>query len=101
AGGSRRAMLLSVAGGMLGSIFGFGMGNAVVPVLGGILGIVLIGGVGSLLGAMLGESWKGSARDKTLEVGKGAFWGKILGTLAKSLIGTLMLLFALGGLIFQ
>lgn len=97
AGGSRRAMLLSVFGGMLGALFGFGAGNLVVPVLGGLAGIFLLGGVGAFVGAVLGEIWKGSERSKIIEVGKGAFWGRILGTLAKTLIGTLMLMLALGG----
>jgi len=99
AGGSRRAMVLSMLGGMIGSIFGFGIGNVFVPLLGGIVGIFVIGGVGSFAGAMLGEMWKGSSRSKTLEVGQGAFWGRILGTLAKTLIGSLMLVLALGGML--
>ncbi|WFB34702.1 DUF456 domain-containing protein [Kiritimatiellota bacterium B12222] len=100
AGGSRRAMMLSMIGGMAGSLFGFGLGNAVVPILGGIVGIFLVGGLGSLAGAMLGEMWKGSAREKQLRVGKSAFWGRILGTLAKTLIGSCMMVLAFAAIIF-
>ncbi|MDF3128947.1 DUF456 family protein [Kiritimatiellaeota bacterium B1221] len=100
AGGSRRAMVLSVVGGMLGSMVGLTMGNAVVPILGAVLGILLGGGIGSLAGAMLGELWKGSDAERQFQVGRSAFWGRILGTLAKTMVGTLMLLLSLGGLFF-
>lgn len=98
AGGSRRAMLLSMLGGMIGSVFGFGIGNAVVFLLGGVVGIFLFGGLGALAGAMLGEWWKGSHSQKQMEVGKAAFMGKVLGTFAKTMAGSLMLVFCLVGL---
>jgi hypothetical protein len=98
AGGSRRAMVLSMIGGMIGSIFGFGLGNALVFILGGIVGIFFVGGLGALVGAVLGELWKGSDRDKSLEVGRSAFIGRVLGTLAKTLVGSLMLVVAISGL---
>lgn len=98
AGGSRRAMLLSILGSFLGSMVGFSIGTGVLPVLGSIAGLILGGGLGSLAGAMIGESWKGSNRDRQFEVGKGAFIGRILGTLAKSMVGSLMLVLAITGL---
>jgi len=98
AGGSRRAMVLSMIGGMIGSIFGFGLGNALVFLLGGIVGIFFFGGLGALVGAVLGERWKGSDRGKSLDVGRSAFIGRVLGTLAKSLVGSLMLVVAISGL---
>lgn len=98
AGGSRRAMLLSMLGGMAGSMLGFGIGNAVVFLAGGIVGMVLFGGLGALAGAMLGELWKGSDTRKQVAVGKAAFTGRVLGTFAKSMAGTLMFLCAVWGL---
>ncbi len=99
AGGSRRAMVLSVIGGMVGSMFGLTLGNAIIPILGAVIGILLGGGFGSLAGAMLGELWKGSNAERRFQVGRSAFWGRILGTLAKTMVGTLMLLLTLGGLL--
>lgn len=95
AGGSRRAMVLSMLGGIVGSLFGFSAGNLVFPVIGGMVGIVLLAGLGALAGAALGETWKGRSFDDSLRVGRGAFTGRILGTLAKTFIGTLMLCIAL------
>lgn len=98
AGASRRAMILSMLGGMIGSFFGFGLGNVIFFILGGIIGIFFFGGLGALAGAMLGEMWKGSTSDKRAEVGRGAFVGRILGTLAKTMIGSLMLVLVICGL---
>ena len=91
-GGSRRGMLLSMLGGLVGSIFGFSLGNLVIPLLGGIIGIVMFAGVGALVGAVLGECWKGKGWKQSVEVGKAAMIGRILGTLGKGLVGSVMVI---------
>jgi uncharacterized protein YqgC (DUF456 family) len=100
AGGSRRGMFLSMIGSIVGSLFGFSLGNLIVPILGGIVGLLFFAGLGALVGAMIGEGWKGRTWDDSLRVGKAAMLGRILGTLAKSLIGGLMLCVGLLGLLF-
>lgn len=100
AGASRRALLLSFFGAMIGAGFGFGIGNAVMPVLGGIAGVFLLGALGALAGAVLGETWKGRSLQESMEVGKGAFVGRLLGTVSKTFVGTTMLLVALSALVF-
>lgn len=100
AGGSRRALILSFVGSLLGAGFGFGAGNAVVPLAGGIVGVLLMGSAGALAGAVLGETWKGRSFHESMEVGRGAFVGRLIGTLSKSFIGTAMLIVSLGLLIF-
>jgi len=85
AGGSRRAALLALGGSILGGLVGAVVGLP-VPVVGSVIAIVLFAAVGATCGAMAGESWRGSSREASWAVGKAAFWGRLLGTLAK--IGT-------------
>ena len=82
AGGSKRAALLGALGSMIGALFGAASGVP-VPVVGSMVGAVLFACVGALAGAMLGEAWKGRDFDHSLRVGQAAFWGRLLGTLAK------------------
>jgi uncharacterized protein YqgC (DUF456 family) len=98
AGGSRRGILLSFVGSLIGAGFGFGLGNAVVPVAGGVVGVLLLGAAGALAGAVLGETWKGRSLEESMEVGRGAFVGRLIGTLSKSFIGSAMFLISLGAL---
>jgi uncharacterized protein YqgC (DUF456 family) len=89
-GGSKRgavlAVLLSIPGAMIGAAIG-----VPVPVVGSIIGVVLFAGLGALAGAMLGEHWKGRTFDESWQIGQGAFWGRILGSLAKVTIASIML----------
>lgn len=98
AGSSKRGLILAFAGSIFGASIGFGLGNAVVPVLGGIVGVFLLGAGGALLGAVLGETWKGRSLEESMEVGRGAFVGRLIGTLSKSFVGAAMLLVSLGAL---
>ncbi len=100
AGGSRRGIFLSMIGSIIGSLFGFSLGNLIVPVLGGLIGLFVFAGFGALVGAMIGEGWKGRTWEDSLKIGKAAMLGRILGTLAKSLIGGLMLCVGLLGLLY-
>ena len=51
-----------------------------------------------MVGAFLGESWKGRDFDTSIEIGKAAFIGRILGTVAKVAICTLMVIVGLGAM---
>ena len=89
AGGSKRsaglALVGSVAGGLLGAFIGLP-----VPVVGTIVAAVVFAACGAMGGAVLGESWKGRTLDEGIEVGKAAFWGRMLGTLGKIFMGSLI-----------
>ena len=98
AGASRRALVLSVVGSMIGAGMGLGVGNAVVPILGGIVGVILLGAVGAFAGAVLGETWKGRDPSATWEVGRGAFLGRLIGTVSKAGLGTAILVISLSSL---
>ncbi len=100
AGGSRRSAVLALFGSIAGAIVGMFVGVP-IPVVGSLVAAVLFAGLGALAGAMLGESWKGRSLDQSLQVGHAAFWGRIFGTLAKVLIGTVMAVIALVALILK
>ncbi len=61
-----------------------------VPVVGSIIAAVLFAGLGALIGAVIGERWKGRNFDDSLTIGWAAFFGRLLGTLGKVLIGSTM-----------
>ena len=89
AGGSRRGAILALVGSVIGGMVGVVIGVP-VPVVGSLIAAVLFASLGALAGAMLGESWKGRSLDESVEIGKAAFWGRMLGTLGKMLIGSVM-----------
>lgn len=93
-GGSKRGAALAVAGSVVGSIVGALVGFP-VPFIGPIVGVLLFAAVGALAGAMLGEHWKGRSLGESWQVGQGAFWGRLLGSLAKVTIATLMVIVTL------
>jgi uncharacterized protein YqgC (DUF456 family) len=89
AGGSRRGAVLALAGSAVGAITGLFVGIP-IPVVGSIVAALFFAGLGALLGAMLGEVWAGRSWEASWEVGQAAFWGRLLGTMAKTLIGGVM-----------
>lgn len=96
-GASRRGVILAVAGAMGGSLAGATIGVP-VPVVGPLLGALVGGGLGAFGGAYLGEWWKRDRQHRDrLAVAKAAFSGRLLGTLGKLLVGSVMLVvFAVG-----
>ena len=89
-GGSRRGMILSVAGAAIGSIAGAIVGVP-IPVVGPIVAALGGAAAGAFCGAYIGESWKGEKNhSETLAVSKAALVGRILGTVGKLAIGAVM-----------
>jgi len=70
-----------------------------IPLVGSLAAALLFGGAGALAGAFLGESWKGRDFDTSMEVGKAAFVGRLLGTLAKMIISSVMVVVTLVALV--
>ena len=97
-GGSRRGAVLAIAGSIVGSIVGLFVGVP-IPIVGSLVAAVLFGAVGALAGAVLGESWKGRDFDASLTVGKAAFVGRVLGTVAKMIVSSLMVAVTLGAIV--
>lgn len=93
-GGSWRGMVLAFFGSLGGAIIG-GMIGVPVPVIGSLIGIILGAGLGALAGAALGELWKGRTLEESLQVGHAAFWGRLMGSMAKLIVASIMLAIAL------
>jgi len=98
AGGSKRGAVLALIGSLVGAIVGLVVGSP-VPVVGSLIAGVLFAAVGAFVGAVVGEQWKGRNLDDSLRVGRGAFWGRLLGTVAKTAIGAAMVATTLVALI--
>jgi uncharacterized protein YqgC (DUF456 family) len=90
-GGSKRAAALALAGSLIGAMVGFVLGLP-IPVVGGLVGSLLFSGLGAAVGAIIGQRWFDKNWDKTMKVGIGAFWGRLLGTLGKAICGALMVI---------
>ncbi len=67
--------------------------------IGSIVAAVLFAGLGAMVGALIGESWKGRGLGESWQVGKAAFWGRLLGTLAKVVVGSVMVVVAVVALV--
>lgn len=98
-GGSRRSAVLAVVGSLAGGIAGAILGLP-VPVIGSVVAVVLFSGIGALAGAFWGEyMWMGRDADASVRVGIAAFWARLLGTFAKSLMSGGILIAAVVGMI--
>lgn len=97
AGGHRRSSLYAILGSVIGGIIGLGIGLP-IPIIGPLVGSLLFASLGAMAGAMHGERLAGRDWNQMLTVGKAAFVGRALGTLAKSLIGLAMIVVVLVGI---
>ena len=100
AGGSKRAAVLALIGSIAGALVG-GIVGVPIPVIGSMVAAVFGAAFGAMAGAMLGEAWKGRHADAGWEVGKGAFWGRLLGTLGKTVIASMMVVVSLLALVVR
>jgi hypothetical protein len=89
-GASKRGVVLSMFGALVGSILGIGIGLP-IPVLGSFVMALVGGAAGAFFGAYLGEAWKGQPHEARVAVGRGAFTGRIWGTVGKLAVGAAML----------
>jgi len=84
-GASRRAMLISIGMSFVCSIAGTFL--IPIPVVGSVVGAILGAAVGAFAGAWLGEAWKGTEPALRTEIGTAAMSGRLLGMLAKGVVG--------------
>ena len=89
-GGSKRGVALSMLGAIVGSVFGLTLGIP-IPFVGSFIGALIGGAGGAFFGAYLGETWKGRAEEDRIAIGRGAFTGRIWGTVGKLTAGAVML----------
>jgi uncharacterized protein YqgC (DUF456 family) len=91
-GASRRAIALSMAGAIVGSIAGLAVGAPIpIPLVGPLVMAILGGAAGAFGGAYLGETWKGRDESARTAAGRGAFFGRIWGTVGKFAVGAVIL----------
>jgi hypothetical protein len=91
--------VLAIVGSMIGGILGMFVGVP-IPIVGSLVGAVVFGGLGALVGAVVGETWQGRDLETSLEIGKAALIGRLLGTAAKMIVCTLMVVAAIAAIIF-
>jgi uncharacterized protein YqgC (DUF456 family) len=84
-GASRRAMAISMAMSFVCSIAGTFV--IPIPVVGSVIGAILGAAIGAFAGAWLGEAWKGTEPALRAEIGTAAMIGRLLGMLAKGIVG--------------
>ncbi len=89
-GAGKRSVALAMIGAFAGSIVGLAIGTP-IPFLGSFVMALLGGAAGAFFGGYLGEAWKGRPHDTRIAVGRGAFTGRIWGTVAKLAVGATML----------
>jgi uncharacterized protein YqgC (DUF456 family) len=88
-GASRRSIWLSLIGALAGSIGG-GIVGLPIALVGSPIAALLGGAIGAFVGAYLGETWAKRPGDHSLEVAKGAFFGRLWGTVGKLAVGAVM-----------
>ena len=98
AGGSRRGAWLSILGSLVGSITGIFLGIP-IPVIGSLLAALLFAGVGAMLGAYFGERWDGKSNQDAWRVGWASFCARLIGSLAKLLVGMVMIAIAVAAMV--
>lgn len=84
-GAKRRSMILSLIMTVVGSIVGSFL--VPIPVIGTVIGAIMGGAFGAYIGAFAGELSAGTEKTLGHKIGGAAMKGRILGTLAKLLIG--------------
>ena len=95
--GSKRSALLALCGSIGGGLAG---GLVGVPTLAlAPVAVVLGAALGATAGAMVGEYWKGRSSRDGWEVGKAAFWGRLLGTIGKMAVVSVMVAIVLFALV--
>ena len=98
-GGSKRGVALSMIGAMVGSILGI-MAGLPIPIIGSFVMALVGGAAGAFFGAYIGESWKGRPEKERIAIGRGAFAGRIWGTVGKLAVGIIMLVIVTWDAIF-
>jgi uncharacterized protein YqgC (DUF456 family) len=97
-GGSKLSAILALVGSGIGGIGGAIVGLP-IPIVGSVVAVIFFASLGALVGAVIGEDIHGKDFEWSIEIGKAAFWGRLLGTLAKSLVGGVMAAVAVAGLV--
>lgn len=88
-GGSKKGAFWALLGSLAGSFIGASL-LSILPVLGTAVGLIGGAALGALGGAFLAEKSLGKNTQESLRLGKIAFWGRLLGSVAKITIAGLL-----------
>jgi uncharacterized protein len=88
-GGSKRGAFMAMVGAIIGAVIGAFIGVP-IPVIGSLIGVIVMSCVGAMVGAFAGEMWKGRTMGHSAAIGKAAFIGRFLGSIAKIACGTII-----------
>lgn len=100
AGGSKRGAALALLGSIIGGIAGLCTGSLIpVPVIGPLITAIALAAIGAMIGAVLGEQWKGRDMNQSLQIGHAAFWGRVVGTLSKVVVASIIVVTTVLGLV--
>jgi len=94
AGGSKRAGLLALVGGIAGAI----LGTVFIPIF--VVGTIIGAALGAGACALAGERWAGAEWSAAWNVGHGAAIGRVLGSVSKLVVAVLMWLVALVAIVW-
>ena len=97
-GGSRRGAAGALLGSLAGGILGMGIGIP-IPIVGPVVGMIVCAALGALAGTVLAEHASGRELPHAIEIGVAAMWGRVAGSLAKTLVGMLMVAVVILGLV--
>jgi len=89
AGGSRRAAVFALLGSLAGALLGALVGVP-IPLVGSMIAALLGAALGALTGAALAEFSLGEKTAQSWRVGRAAFWGRLWGTGAKTVVATII-----------
>jgi uncharacterized protein len=98
-GPSGRSAALALLAAALGSVFGFMLAKSARLTDPIVLSVLLAGG-GGAVGAVVGEIWGSRQINEDWQVGQSAFWAKLLATLAKIFVGSIMVVVAVMALLW-
>ena len=96
-GGSRLSAILALIGSGIGGIAGAVVGIP-IPIIGSVIGVMFFASAGALVGAVIGEDIQGRDFRQSFGVGMAAFWGRLFGSIAKTMVGGVMVAVAIVGL---
>jgi uncharacterized protein len=97
-GGSRRGAVMALLGSIVGGIIGILVGLP-IPVVGSFVAALFFAGLGAMAGAIAGELSRGQELAITWRIGKAAFWGRLMGSLGKLLLGAMMIVVVVAGML--
>jgi uncharacterized protein YqgC (DUF456 family) len=98
-GGSRRGAVGALVGSLVGALLGVLVGLP-VPIVGSVLAAVVFASGGALVGTMIAETTTGKDLPTSVDIGVAAMWGRLFGSIAKTIVGGVMVAVVIVGIVW-